>query len=428
MPLVDSLRWVDVNPSLIDFDRATVDRVARQVILEAVGGDCSRLEPLIERRDVEPTLDRALIAACGVWVAGWRWTANGPICQWCCPNHSLFRKDDADALVSAQRAVAAVDEWHAFLLELKGRFAEIERDTKDLPLESVAEYGASSLLPLVVERTGTEDAWYACFSQILGWFLESVGYEAERVATVIEEVVSGHFESWTEPSAQTATAAFEEIARQLAVVVSDDNDALADWLVTRSSAFGGPLYVKVHQPVRQDGHLAFIEGFEHRRDPVRAQRMKVALAQCRASADRGEALSFELLSAWQSLVLGVPDVGFRTGEAFGKRGRERYGFTDKTRERFLVCLAEANNGATPVAVRAARVYLDICFFHPFADGNSRAARLALDHVLRREGQMLHAVDPLFVVSRAAKDRRGAVFFVYLVDYLAGPGENPRSLL
>lgn len=31
------------------------------------------------------------------------------------------------------------------------------------------------------------------------------------------------------------------------------------------------------------------------------------------------------------------------------------------------------------------MYLDVAFFHPFADGNARAALVALVHVLAREG-------------------------------------------
>ncbi|MBT3218868.1 MAG: hypothetical protein HN348_07230, partial [Proteobacteria bacterium] len=322
---IECLRWADVDPSTIEYDAELVDNTARKVILEAVGGDPNLKEPLMERRQVEPALDRAFIAACGAWVAGWRWTSNGPIRQWCCPDHSLFRRDDADALVSATRAAAAVGEWHEFLVELKGRFTEIGRETRDLPLEFVAEYGAADLLPLVVERTGAEDAWYATFAQVLTWFLETEGYEWDVIQPTIEEVICGRFESWSEPSKQTANEAFGEISRQLVNVVPGEDDALASWLVTRGEAFGGALYEQKLQPARQDGHMRFIEGFEHRRDGERAQHMKEALRQCRASADRGELLSFELLSEWQCLVLDVRQVSFRTGEAFAKGGREKYG-------------------------------------------------------------------------------------------------------
>ncbi|WP_189912906.1 Fic family protein, partial [Streptomyces albogriseolus] len=44
-----------------------------------------------------------------------------------------------------------------------------------------------------------------------------------------------------------------------------------------------------------------------------------------------------------------------------------------------------------LTARAARAYLDICFFHPFDDGNARSAFLALVFVLAREGVALEAV-------------------------------------
>ncbi|MGW6646680.1 Fic family protein [Streptomyces iakyrus] len=47
----------------------------------------------------------------------------------------------------------------------------------------------------------------------------------------------------------------------------------------------------------------------------------------------------------------------------------------------------------PLTARAARVYLDVCFFHPFDDGNARAAFLTLVFVLAREGIALDRVSP-----------------------------------
>jgi len=70
-------------------------------------------------------------------------------------------------------------------------------------------------------------------------------------------------------------------------------------------------------------------------------------------------------------------------------------------------------------VRAARVFLDVCFFHPFDDGNARAARLALDHVLTSAGLALHAAAPAFVVPRAAGDIEGTLAFVRTLEQLVG---------
>src|SRR5262249_49378662 len=54
--------------------------------------------------------------------------------------------------------------------------------------------------------------------------------------------------------------------------------------------------------------------------------------------------------------------------------------------------------AHPV-VRAARVYLDVIFVHPFPDGNARLARLAAYFVLRRAGLPVPAWDALIRVRK-----------------------------
>ena len=173
------------------------------------------------------------------------------------------------------------------------------------------------------------------------------------------------------------------------------------------------------RPVRGDSHRRWIDGPERARDPARADRMRAALDACRASARRGDRLTFDRLASWQRLVLGADEAAFRTDDAHAKAGRERYALSGDTRERFAACLAESEPGGETVAVRAARVYLDVCFFHPFADGNARAARLALDHVITRAGLALHAAEPLFVVARAAADARGAWCFAYVIESLLG---------
>lgn len=96
----------------------------------------------------------------------------------------------------------------------------------------------------------------------------------------------------------------------------------------------------------------------------------------------------------------------RTGDAFANGGRERYGLDASTRDRFQHWLAQANATETSVFVRAVRVYLDICFTHPFDDGNARSARVALDFVLAREGFLLAATGPVFALSRSASDLHG----------------------
>jgi fido (protein-threonine AMPylation protein) len=74
--------------------------------------------------------------------------------------------------------------------------------------------------------------------------------------------------------------------------------------------------------------------------------------------------------------------------------------------------------------RAARTYLDILFFHPFEDGNARAAMLALAFVLAREGVLLDQVRPL-QTTRWADDAEGAADLAVLLGILITAAERRR---
>ncbi|MFJ5974449.1 Fic family protein [Streptomyces sp. NPDC093060] len=89
-----------------------------------------------------------------------------------------------------------------------------------------------------------------------------------------------------------------------------------------------------------------------------------------------------------------------------KAGRERYRLTPRTQADFASCLRETTDPDIPLAARAARVYLDVAFFHPFTDGNARAALLTLVHILAREDIVLPEVGPL-QTTRYADDPAGA---------------------
>jgi hypothetical protein len=128
-------------------------------------------------------------------------------------------------------------------------------------------------------------------------------------------------------------------------------------------------------------------------------------------------LTLDVLSRWQALILGEP-VSLRTTDAYAKGGRERYPAIPELRATFERCLAQADDGALPLSVRGARLYLDVCFFHPFPDGNARAARLALDQLLARAGRTLLAVEPLFVPSWPAGETSFRSFAVALERLLA----------
>ncbi|MEU5223305.1 Fic family protein [Streptomyces toyocaensis] len=128
-------------------------------------------------------------------------------------------------------------------------------------------------------------------------------------------------------------------------------------------------------------------------------------------------LTFSLLSGWQRQVLGTPGPPpFRTGDAHAKAGRERCALTPHTPAVFARCPAEADGPGVPLPARAARACLDVAFFHPFDDGNARAALLALAFVLARESVTLHKVGPLRTV-RYADDPDGAADLAVLVTIL-----------
>jgi Fic/DOC family protein len=158
---------------------------------------------------------------------------------------------------------------------------------------------------------------------------------------------------------------------------------------------------------RGDGFAHRIMTVEYVREPLRAQRLLAAYKQVRADAAVDKTLDFGLLAQWQRIVLGVARVPFRSGPAFAKGGRERYGLDVDTPARFEVCLAGSRDPALPVASRAARAYLDVCFFHPFADGNARSALLVLAFVLAKEDIALDQVGPLVQLQRPADDPEGA---------------------
>jgi hypothetical protein len=167
---------------------------------------------------------------------------------------------------------------------------------------------------------------------------------------------------------------------------------------------------------RSDGIEERIAKVDYARDPARAQQLLTAYELMRDDAAAGKAMDFDLLATWQRLVLDVTAAPFRDAPAFAKGGRERYGLDAETPARFAECLAEADSGNrdVPVAARAARVYLDVCFFHPFADGNARSALLALAFVLARDGIVLDEVGPVAQVSRPAADAEGAAGLAGLV--------------
>ncbi|MEU9926756.1 hypothetical protein [Streptomyces anulatus] len=160
-------------------------------------------------------------------------------------------------------------------------------------------------------------------------------------------------------------------------------------------------------------------GLRRRLAPARAQGLLSALELLRADAARGARLDFTLLSSWQQYVLDTPGPPqFRNAPAFAKRGRERYGIGPDTRARFDACLADsASDAGRPLGLtaRAARACLDVCFFHPFGDGNARSAFLTLIFVLAREGVALDGVGLLRRISFEADAPQDPLILVRYIN-------------
>ncbi|MFJ6082311.1 Fic family protein [Streptomyces sp. NPDC092369] len=200
-------------------------------------------------------------------------------------------------------------------------------------------------------------------------------------------------------------------------------DHLRAWLTLRAQIpwhRARPVTLPARHPVR-DGAVHDIRTHDHARSPHRAHSLLTALALARADAASGTPLTFATLSAWQRHVLDVPEAPFRRHPAYAKAGRERYGTGADLPALLDACLAEteAETSPLPLTARAARAYLDVCFFHPFDDGNARSAFLTLTYVLARADVTLEQVGPVRRVQRHADDPEGALALADLLAVLIG---------
>jgi Fic/DOC family protein len=403
--MVTALRWLDLDPATHAFEPRAAEAHVRAIVARVELTDAGR-----QRAEVE--LHRVLVATHGAWAAGWRWSPgnSGPVGGWCCAAHSVVPERNPDREATVVRVLGALANWRRLLEQLAGEFTRLQR--------SPLAHAAAQLLPIVVGATHVEEAWYHAFATILGWYAEPRARDIVRVREEIEGIVSGRFESWAEPTDEVAAAT----CRELAGVLDREpvRDMLAAWLAVRGDAFRERLETSEREPVTSDGHERYVAEVDRARDPGRADRMLLALEMCRASARSGLALSLGQLAEWQALVLGHSQpVELRTGDAFAKGGRERYPLRGDLRELCEDLLAQAADTSVHPATRAARAYLDVCFLHPFRDGNARAARLALDHILTGAGLALRSAGPVFRLSRGANDGPGAAAFARVVDRLSG---------
>lgn len=410
------LPWSVFDPTGIPFDPAPAYAIARRHVATLRAGEFVQAA----RGRYERDLDLDLITHYGAWASGWNWTPShgGPVH----PPAPVARRDDNDAWV--HDAVGSLVRWREFLEELALLQLSLREETDGLPLEDRIERAATRYLPRVLDLTGADDAWYGTFEVVLRWHVESLGLVDPRVASVIDGVVSGVFESWCAPSDTVATSVCAELGLRVGELHTrpfETNDALARWWTRRTETrWRAPRSQQPVAAVTADGHRAFIERRDAARSGDRARHMNDALTFIRAEANAQRPLSWTMLREAQRRVLGVPSVDFRDGDAFAHQGRERYALSADTFARFERCLANAGDTSLPPLARAARVYLDVCFVHPFVDGNARAARLALDHVLTTAGLALHTAEPVFLLPLRADNPMNGANLMDVLDRLAGP--------
>ena len=421
-----SLHWRDIDPTTHPFDPAPARQIAErhvQRLAETLPENRERIREDPRQTQCENDISLELATHYGPWILGWTWSSSepgggGPVNAWCCPRDSLLpKKEPMQATI--ERVVQAVAEWRQFLELVVRVQSRLNAETNALLPDSAIEIIAAHYVPIVIERTHCSDAWYSLYDKLLVWHFEALGYDDLRIHKAITQAISGRFQSWIEPEPPVVKEVISKLALNVPEIVTgppDTSDALLSWLKLRRQTDWKRSY-GTSGASRADGHMAFIEKYDSVRSTERAERFRAALKFIRENANTP--LTWALLQAAQERVLAERDVDFRRGDAFAKGGRERYGLEPKTRKTFEECLSEANDISVSPPARAARVFLDICFFHPFADGNARAARLALDHVLTRAGMVLVLADPLFLFSLHATDPTVAWRFHYQVSMLVG---------
>ncbi len=94
-------------------------------------------------------------------------------------------------------------------------------------------------------------------------------------------------------------------------------------------------------------------------------------------------VNFEVMRAVQKQLLGASRIDFRQTIAQTSIRRERYGYFDELESIFRRKLVADLEDEVHPLLQAARLYLDIIFFHPFEDGNARAALFWLAFLLNR---------------------------------------------
>ena len=396
------LRWADVAPEKRRFDELR----ASQMVSEQLRVHDRSHDKEYGSHFLESCLDQLLVQEFGVWISGWRSGEEGG------PVLTELRREDPPVRQTLC-VMARIREWRYFL-------EAVDSLISNYPLSSRGGIGrgvqkaAARLIPLVLQRTRAQNAWYRTCALALNWYLEAFGAGSRKSREVIRQTLSGQFDSWVQPSVASQNEAVRQVSEAVASIepVAEPEDCLAHWLEVREPPERQfAYYPEEYPPLRGDGHFRYI------REREKDNRMLEALREARQWARGERALTLNVLRQWHSIFRNEPQAALRTTDALANRGRERYGVEHLPK--FTEKLSEANDTNLAPPWRGALAYLDICFFRPFADGNARLARLALDAILLRAGYALNYVEPVFVVAGAADDAQGGTLLSLAVSDLMG---------
>ncbi|CAJ1365164.1 unnamed protein product [Effrenium voratum] len=370
-------------------------------------------------------LQPAVLKCCGEWAD--YWTFGSAACSY---GYWYVRPPYNDMKPSVELIITDLKRWQKILVDLEDEFAQLRSRCSAYELSEHLETAIAQLLrhcPAfatdVPWHVGFE-MWYQPFADLVGWYLSSTGLEEThlKLLETVTNAIRG-FQSYSCPP-DTALAVVRKVAPAYNSKF-EQVDSTSDWLGSRAAMVASTA-PPVEGTANEDSHLRFIDSVDAARDSKRAADLRYALDDCRKTALTGVPLDLSHLTRWQSFLLGesrTSDLSFRQHDAYAKQGRERYPFDENTESKFRERLAEANSDE-PLALRACRAYLDVCFFHPFEDCNSRMARLVFDFLLTQAGYALSTSEPIFMFARSARDAEGAKAMVQLVEsLLTKPGTD-----
>lgn len=178
-------------------------------------------------------------------------------------------------------------------------------------------------------------------------------------------------------------------------------DQLTDWSKVKSPS---PTSIAICQ-----SYSGVIEQLDLPRCGDRARGMALAVQAIIDHREDTHVLNLQLLTTLHSLA--VPQGRLREQEmAFAKSGQERYSHRPKLLDQRLRLYSHNIRLAS-----ALRAYLDLCFFHPYSDGNARAARLAFTWYACRAQLSFKSLGPLFALSIPAGNLRAYELFISIAN-------------